>query len=270
MARRKKAEEVVDGFTALRAAQLAAGKGIHPHKTSLTEPREVVGTASPVKGTDYERGEGKVRVGHTAKPARHDIVCYECGFVFFLAGQLKSTYCPKCRSVLEATELTINGDWSGSLKTIGLVRIAPDGVVKEGGRIAANSVTLEGRIEGGKVDIFGKLRLCPGGRFAPEAVTVSDLIVAHGAVLKLEKELSLKRIEIAGEVYGKVRTTGAVVVCPGGIMSGDIVGHHLIVEDGAIVHATVAITPRGADAGRQVSGSPGNWTAAESNRRSAA
>ena len=267
VARRKKAEEVVNSFTTLRAAQLAAGKGIQPHRTTPGEVREV---AAPAKSTDHEPAAGKVRVGHTAKPDRHDIVCYECGFSFFLAGQLKTAYCPKCRSILEATELTISGEWSGSLKTIGLVRIAPDGVVKEGGRIAANCVTLEGRIEGGKVDIFGKLRLCPGGRFVPEAVLVSDLVVAPGAVLKLEKELSLKRIEIAGEVHGKLRATGVVVVCSGGRMSGDIVSHHLVVEDGGIVNATVAITPRGANAGKQGSGSQGSWTAAESNRRSAA
>lgn len=271
MARRKKADEVVDGFTTLRAAQRAAEKGVHPHKTSQLEPVEV---PKPPPGRESSAGTdgdaGKIRVGHTAKPTRHDIVCYECGFSFFLTGQLKSTYCPKCRSILDAAELTIKGEWCGTLKTIGLVTIASDGVVTEGARISANCVKLEGRIAGGKVGIFGRLYLCPGGVFVPEAVTLSELVVVSGASLKLAGELCLKGIEIAGEVHGMLRITGQAVVRSGGVMSGSLVGHHLVVEDGASMNATLAVTPTDASSVKQASGSPGNVAAAESNRRSAA
>lgn len=270
VARRKKADEVVDGYTTLQAAQRAAAKRVRAQQTSRAEAVATFPDPKPDKGTDSDHGAGKVRVGHTAQPTRHDIVCYECGFSFFLTGQLKSTYCPKCRSILEATEQTIEGDWNASLKTIGLIRIAPNGVVKEGGRISANCVVLEGRIEGGKVEVFGKLFVSPGGRFVPEVVRLTDLVVSSGARLNLDGDLSLRSIEIAGEVVGKLRTTGLAVVRAGGRLSGDLVGHHLVVEDGAVLNATIAVTPRDAGAGQQGSHSRNSWATVEGHRRSAA
>lgn len=270
MARRKKADEVVDGFTTLQAAQRAAAKGGHPQHPPA-EGAQPAAKAPPPEKVTADHASGKLRVGHTAQPTRHDIVCYECGFPFFLTGQLKSTYCPKCRSILEAAEQTIDGEWNGSIKTIGLVRITTNGVVKEGARIAANCVVLEGRIEGGKVDICGRLSLCPGGLFVPQSVKVADLAIMPGALLKVDGELSIRSIEIAGEVQGRLRTTGLVMVRAGGRLAGELVGHHLVVEDGAILNATIEITPRpDAVSGKQGAPAHENWPTAESNRRSAA
>jgi cytoskeletal protein CcmA (bactofilin family) len=267
LARRRKADEVVDGYTALQAAQRAAAKGV---RLQPAEAKSAVQPPGPEKPEDPDHDIGKVRVGHTAQPTRHDIVCYECGFSFFLAGQLKTTYCPKCRSMLEATEKTIDSEWVGSLKTIGLVRITATGVVKDGSVIAANCLQLEGRIAGGKVEVFGRLDVCPGGTFAQDAVRVADLSVKSGAVLRIEKELSLKSIEIAGEFHGKIKATGVVAVRAGGYLAGDVVGHHLVIEDGAALNAIIDITPQTVVSEKPGTRKQGEWTAAEGNRRSAA
>lgn len=266
MARRKKADDIVDGFTTLQAAQRATAKGVRAAKTALPPGKEATRDAEKQSSS---QAIDKARIGHTAQPTRHEITCYECGFAFLLTGQLKSTYCPKCRSILDATEQTIDGQWSGILKSIGIIRIAHNGVVKDG-RIVVNDLILEGRIEGGRVEVSGKLELCQGGWFVPESVVAGNIVIRSGASLVLDKDMKLKNLQIMGEVKGRIRATGIVEVRTGGYFHGDLVGHRLIVEDGGALNATVAVTPQDAVSGRQNPPATDNWAAESVHRRSAA
>ena len=239
MARRRQTEDVVDGFTTLKAAQLAASKGARPGKTKppteeVAPPREPEIKPVPVA---QER-----RIAHTAQPTRHDVVCYECGFAFLLTGQLRNTYCPKCRSILEAGEQTIDGEWTGIVKTIGVVRITATGVVKDG-KIATSEVILAGSIEGGKVQAFGRLEVCAGGKFVPEALEVRNLVIGVGAIVRMEKVFSLKNVEIFGELNASINATGLVALRAGCFFNGEVSCHHLVVDDGARMVASLKITP---------------------------
>ena len=265
MARRKKAEDVVDGFTTLQAAQRAAAKGVRAGKKAQPQEKEV---APHVESKPAAPAVDKARIGHTAQPTRHEIVCYECGYAFLLTGQLKSTYCPKCRSILDATEQTIDGEWNGTLKTIGVVRVTQTGVIRDG-RILANDLILEGRIDGGKIEVFGKLEMCPGGHFVPESIVAASLVIRPGTSLVIDKDMTLKSLQVMGELKARIRATGIVEIRAGGYFQGDLVSHHMIVEDGGALNATVAVTPQDAVSGKRSSLATDNLTA-DVHRRNAA
>ena len=268
MARRRKTEDIVDGFTTIKAAQRAAGKGTRVHREAGAEPPPQP-PAPPPEPKAVPQGDRK-RIGHTAQPARHDIVCYECGFSFLLTGQLRSTYCPKCRTILEAGEQVIDSEWTGVVKTIGVVKIAGTGVFRDG-RIAASNVVLAGRIAGGKVFVSGRFEVCPGGTFKPEAVDARNVVIGGGAVVEIGEELLLKNVEVYGELRASINASGIVTIKSGGLLRGRLTGHHLVVEDGGGLNAAIAVTPETAPvAGGRAEMPAAGGLVAQEHRRSAA
>ncbi len=233
---RQKPNTVVDGFMTMKAAQRAAGrKSTKPEATSASESQK----KEEPKSTTARAP--KARIGHTAQPTKHGIICYECGYQFTITGRLEGTYCPKCRAVLDASGCVIDTSWAGSVKTIGAVHVAADGVVS-GGSIVANDLILEGRIDGGKVQVFGSLSLCSGAVFKQQVVDARDLIVRAGAKLDLRRKLRFRNIEIAGDIRAEFEADGIVIVRAGGFLRGKVSGHHLVVEEGGGLKARVAIT----------------------------
>ena len=234
MARRRKTEDIVDGFTTIKAAQRAVSRGVRPPPAPAPIPPEPAAPKPPAPAVDPSR------IGRTAQPTRHSIVCYECGYAFTLTGQLKSTYCPKCRCILDATERTIDKEWSDSLKTIGTVRIAETGVVT-GGRLAANHIVLAGEIRGGRVEGFGRLEVLPGGRFNPDAGNVGALVIGPGARVDFPGEILLKDVEIRGVLRGRLTANGTVTIRAGGLFEGTLSTRHWVVDDGGGVRARVSV-----------------------------
>lgn len=234
MAKRHKSTGVVDGFTTLKAAERAKAA-----------PRPPPVAESPVaeKSPPAPPPEPLFRPDKTARPSRHDIICYECGFTFFLTGALKSTYCPKCRCILDAEEQRIDNDWSGNLKTIGTVVIGANGCLRDGSIVAGN-IVLEGKIAGGRVKAWGRLEIGPGGNYRPEFVDARDYAIRQGGLLKAPEKMTVRNMEIAGEFEGELESSGVVTVKPGGMLRGRLTGRSLVVEDGGGMDAFVDVGPR--------------------------
>ena len=183
------------------------------------------------------------RMARTTVPVKHHIECYECSYKFQMHGRATTTHCPKCRTLLDLTDHTIDAECVETVKTAGTIRLTPTGVLKSGNLIGSE-VILEGIVEGGRAarvtsdrvgrrrDLFGKGRV----RSRP----------AHRA--RARSSSSSKRSSIAmskspAPLRAKLTAMGVVTVKPGGLLEGEIKAVHLVVEDGGGLKAK-ATSPR--------------------------
>lgn len=237
MARRRKKSDVIDGFITMEAARRAAASG-PKRKKATAKPTAPKKRAAP--RASKPKSDGKVKIGRTIEPTKNEIVCYECEYAFTLTGELNKTYCPKCRCILEAKTETIDGVWSGGIRTIGDVVIAENGIVR-GGTVVARNVVLKGSIESGRVRVLGRLDVHPGGNFELQVVDAVDLVIREGSRVALTRKARFRHVEIEGELKAKLDTTGIVTIRQGALLRGQLRGAHLVVEEGGGLKAKLAI-----------------------------
>lgn len=221
MARHSKSS-VVDGFTALKAvrdAQKRKSGGGEAKPDSGERPRERGGAA---------RGGG---IGHTVLPTKHRITCYECEYVFTVTGRVGDTGCPKCHTTLKALDRKIDGESSDDIKTIGTVRVLAGGVIKDGA-VWAQDLVLEGRVEGGRVVIGGRLTVHPNAAVDLADISVRDLTVERDAQIASRRKLQFRDVDVKGELRARIEAEGHVRVYAGGLLRGGVTGAHLRVDEG--------------------------------------
>ncbi len=229
MAAKRKAE-IVDGFTALRAAQR-----VEKHSGARKEPDAA---ATPVPAT--EGSLGAKHVHRTVQPTRYDLTCYECGFRFKLSGRPRNTHCPKCRGVIDLGDHVIDGPWSETLRTGGKIHGTPQGVVSAG-TLVAGDLLLEGQLDGGSVEATHLLLLGPGARFSLDAVKAEDIQVTAGAEIALEGEAVFRNVTLEGRLRARLKADGVLTIRAGGCLEGRFEGAHLVVEEGGGLLAEVCV-----------------------------
>lgn len=220
----------VDGYTALKAAQHAERdpkKGHHP--VSSTEEKPSAQKSAPIAAK---------HIGRTVMPTKHEIVCYECGFVFHQAGRIQAAVCSKCHAKLSFLDLTIKTEWEDTIRTAGTVTIAPEGTII-GGEIIAGKVLLQGQVKGGVVKAMKSLTLSPGVTYSEEHTQTRDLILQEGAELKLSQPAKLRNADVFGRLEGRLIFEGQLFIRSGGSVYGEIQVQHLVVEEGGGLCAEV-------------------------------
>jgi len=180
--------------------------------------------------------------GKTVQPPKKHIECFECGYKFQLHGRAPNTTCNKCRAVLDLTDHIVDQRWSGTIKTGGMVRVLPNGVV-ESGTIIANDMVLEGVIESGNVRLMRRLEVRRGSRFSEKHTKAHDLLVADGATITLTEPVEYQNVVLVGALHASLHVTGAVTIHANGSFAGQLRTAHLIVEEGGGLSADVEVTP---------------------------
>lgn len=255
MARKSRPKEI-DGFTSIQAVRRSGRASrqarLRPSSSHLPERPPQEETAAPA--------ERKARIGQTALPQKHEIVCYECGYGFSLRGKVDRTYCPKCRCELEFKNITIEGEGSRTVKTIGTVEIA-SGAVVTGGEIIANNVVIAGDATAVDIRAVNRLELDRGARYDVSRGEIKDLVIRERGKFRFTRRIACRDLDIRGELNAKVAAQGRVTVHAGGLLKGEIGGAHLCVEDGGGLSIKADIRPQ------QGSGKPPEKPAAGTRRR---
>jgi cytoskeletal protein CcmA (bactofilin family) len=223
-----------DGYTSVRALRRA---GV-PSGEARTQPSR---TRPPGPGARRKPDPDALkdaRIGHTAVPLRHEIVCYQCGYAFVLQGRIEKPLCPKCREFLDATDRVIEAEWSQNVKTVGTVDIRAHAVVR-GAEIVGRDIILAGDAREGALHAFRCLELRPGADFDFGHVAARDLRVRAGASLVLTQVVSCRNLELEGEVRAAVSATDCVTIRAGGMLVGEVRCPHLVVEEGGGLKADV-------------------------------
>jgi len=231
-----KSPNLIDGVAAVRAARHSSGR--KPRQARRTPAaKQKPAPRPPAKSTRA------TRIGHTAMPPKHDIVCYQCGYAYVLQGRVDRTYCPKCREELTMKDIPISGSWSGDIKTIGRVEIRPDAVIT-GGDIVAMDILIAGDVRQATIRASRRIELGQGAQFAAGTLTVKELVIVGGCRLRIARRLDCADLDIRGTLQAKIRAAGTVTIRDGGGLSGELSTAHLVIEDGAGLNAQLHVGPQ--------------------------
>jgi hypothetical protein len=226
----------MDGLSVVRAMRHAKEAG--HEKPAPSAPAEPPPAKPPP-------GDGKAaRIGRTALPTKHEIICYECGYAFQSTGHVHNLRCSKCKKLLDQADYTIDTECREPVRTTGNIRLAASGVLISGA-LVGRDVTLAGRIEGGTVKANRRLELEAGAVFDPDLLTAPDLKIGCGLSLTLKGKKMYRHVEVCGELDAQLAASGVVTVRAGGHLKGLLLGHHLVVEEGGGLTAQVEIGEAG-------------------------
>ncbi len=234
---------VVSGFVAVEAVRRA---GLQPARPRIRtgpapqkpEPRPLPRGPQPlVIGSDGK--PPSPRIGHTALPPRHEIVCYECSYMFVMQGRVWTTQCPKCRQRLENVDHVIEDEHTESIRTIGKVTVTETGKLK-GCDVRARELLLAGAVKDARVET-GHLQLAPTARFDIKDIRAKNIVVEAGGEFAFEHKLSCRDVTVAGTLHAVLFSEGLILVQAGGFLKGELHGSHLVVEPGGALKADISI-----------------------------
>jgi cytoskeletal protein CcmA (bactofilin family) len=231
-----KKTKVVDGFTAIRAAQEAAR---HGHGDPLRPDAK----PPPESGRPEPAVKAGTRIGRSVIPSKREIVCPVCGYVSEVTGKLQLFVCQGCRHRMKLDDLTLpGGDWSGEVETGGNVTLPADARLT-GGKITANDIDLHGKMEGVELRACRRLRVHPGSSVDWARVTFRDLEIGPGLRITPGKALELRHVELRGALCGNLRLTGTLTIHATGDFSGQVRAAGLQVAEGGGLRAALDIDP---------------------------
>jgi len=222
---------VIDGYSSVQAIRRSQ------KRTDARPP--VAQRALPSRQDEGKSGkQAGAKIDHTVIPQKHEVVCYECEYVFMVSGSIKDTMCPKCHRSLRMEDLAIDGKWTESIRTIGTVNIKAETIL-EGAEIRARDIILAGNAENGIIRAGRKLELHKGAKFNIAKTRMMDLVIRKGADFAIPATISLRNLEVEGTLKARVFADGVVVIKRGAILDGELHTPHLVVEDGGGLKAQV-------------------------------
>jgi len=224
---------VIDGFSSVQAIRRAQ------RRTETDTPGRSGGKPDQQKENGHAKKAG-ARIDHTVIPGKHEIICYECDYLFMLAGRIQDTMCPKCHKPLKVTDHVIDGEWAESLRTIGTINIK-EGAVLNGSELRARDIILAGNAENGIIRAGRRLELCKGARLNMAKTRMKDVFVRKGGEFEFSSTITLRDLEIEGSLKARIFADGLVIIKNGGTLDGELHTPHLVVEDGGGLKARVVI-----------------------------
>lgn len=235
MASRK--AKVVDGFTAIRAAQEAARHGRGDPLRQNSETPKPNSTADPKAGT---------RIGRSVMPSKREVICPECGIPSSVVGKVELWVCTHCRHRMKLQDLEIpEGDWEGDIEVGGTVIIS-SGARLKGGKITANDIVLQGHMDG--VELKASHKLTIGALAKPDWVRLKTLDMELGVGVNLTpgKPIEGRHMHLHGKFNGNAVLGGTLYIYPDGDFSGQLRAAGLHVEEGGGFRAQLDVKPENA------------------------
>ncbi|GEM_PF-967854 len=234
MASRK--TQIVDGFTAIRAAQEAArhGRG-DPVRPDAKE--DVAADTSP------PTAKAGSRIGRSVMPSKREVICPACGAPSEVTGMVQLFVCNTCRHRMKLEDVKIpEGEWEEDLEVGGTV-IVPTGAVLKGGSITANDVILQGKMEGCEVRATRLMTI--GSHAKPDWVRLKslDLELGYGVNLTPGKPVEGRNLILHGKFSGNAILTGTLTIHADGDFSGQLRAAGLQVEEGGGLRAQLDVNP---------------------------
>lgn len=205
----------------------------------LTSVRLLRDRSGPAARGAVEGPAGWSRVGHTVAPTVYGVICYECGFAFTVRGRLHAVSCPKCRKALDTETHRLEGAWSGRLRTLGMVEIAPDARL-EAVEITAGRCRVAGALLSGRLTVTGLCVLAVPLDLAAVTLQTVDLAIESGTTMAFE-QLACRDLDVAGRVDGRFQCGGCLTVRAGGWLTGAVVAARWRVEADARIEALIQI-----------------------------
>ena len=188
-----------------------------------------------------------VSVARTAIPTKRLIVCYACGYSHTAAGQLRVPYCPKCKTLLNANDLTIDSKCGEDTLTIGDVAILPGAEFDAGLKVAGKIVKVGADVSPlASLTATEELVLLAGSKTAGVKIEnfSGKTIVPAGETVEVEGAFTCTELDIGGKLCAATHVERGATLRAGSTLHGSFAGPRLTVEDGATISADARIEPR--------------------------
>ena len=228
----KKKTSVIDGFASVQAVKRSG----RTSKEARTRPSASRLPDNAGAGKRKSSPKNEARIGQTAMPARHELVCYSCDYAFTVQGRIHFYICPKCKHELDTTDHVINDKWSLDIKTMGSIEIKP-GAVLEPVTLVAQNIIVAGDAKKATLQITRHLELCEGAAVDLGKITMRDLVIRPGATFVTKRKMNCRQIDIGGTLKAKLRAEDRIIIRKGARFTGELYTPRLIVEDGARISA---------------------------------
>ncbi|MDA0990807.1 MAG: polymer-forming cytoskeletal protein [Verrucomicrobia bacterium] len=232
MAAKNKDPQIIDGFSSVQAVK-RSGKG-HAPKTRPSATR--LPDQQPKAKARSTTGEA--RIGQTAVPVTHELVCYKCDYAFRVRGRIHYTFCPKCKQELDMSDHTIAGVWDLDVKTMGNI-IVEKGVTLRGVTLIAQNISVAGDVREATIQVTRRLELLPSGKLDLKSVQMRDFSIGPKAVFSTRRKIECRQLDIAGTLSAIVRAEALVTIRATGSFKGELYSPTLNVEDGAQISAAL-------------------------------
>ncbi len=229
--------KVIDGYSSIQALR----QGGHLSQEAKTRPSSTKLPEPPPKKKDGSIEKPAGRFGSTIIPDKYEIVCYQCGYSFLLTGQLRKTFCPKCREELKIKDYIIDAEWSGTIKTIGTVDIKSGGSLKNA-NITAGRLIIDGDAGVNSVINASRiLELGPNAKFDMSNISMTDLLIREGSKASIQQEISCRNLVVEGCLNIKTVNCEHAVLKKNGYLDGKLTAGSLTVEEGCGMNAELHI-----------------------------
>lgn len=241
MAAKHKAQ-VINGFQSVQAVK-RAGRASTKARTRETQTRLPDQQEDPEPGSKQKA----TRIGQTAVPEKHELVCYACDYQFITHGRIHNSFCPKCKRELDMGNHVVIGDWTLDVKTMGTIDVKADAVVA-GATLIAQNMILAGNIEDARVvQVTRSLELYPGAKLQPKTLMTRRLTFHAESKFSFRRKIACQTVDIGGTLRANLHAEESVTIRAGATFKGEIYTPRLIVEDGATISASMflgqAVTP---------------------------
>ncbi|MGA0369933.1 MAG: hypothetical protein ACO3N7_10850, partial [Kiritimatiellia bacterium] len=232
-----KKTKVVDGFTAIRAAQEAARHGRGDPLRPESETPKTPGTADARAGS---------RIGRSVMPTKREIICPACGVPSLVVGKVDLWVCTQCRHRMKLQDVKIEpGEWKDELEVGGTVTVLP-GAKLVGGKITANDIVLQGEMQGVELRACHKLVIHKEAKPDWVRLKMMDLELGPGVNLTPGKPIEGRHLHLHGKFSGNAVLQGTLYIYADGDFSGQLRAAGLQVEEGGGFRAQLDVKPENA------------------------
>ena len=216
----------------------AAPKGV---EIKLRAPRE---ERPPVAAAVVEEaGSLLSKFGGMWGKQRSSVVeCFDCKAQQEVTSAASSTTCPKCSAHLDLRDYKITTSFSRAIRTHGEVHVTSRGDLSSS-NVVCRSAIIEGKLRG-NLHCAGTATINYSGKI-PGRLTADQVIIERKAEVQFFRRLTVKRIEIHGQMTGEVVAETVVVIHRNASLDGDVTAKSISVEKGGMFTGQLVIGSSG-------------------------
>ena len=216
----------------------AAPKGV---EIKLRAPRE---ERPPVAAVIAEEaGSLLSKFGGMWGKQRSSVVeCFDCKAQQEVTSAASSTTCPKCSAHLDLRDYKITTSFSRAIRTHGEVHVTARGDLSSS-NVVCRSALIEGKLRG-NLHCAGTATINYSGKI-PGRLTADQVIIERKAEVQFFRRLTVKRIEIHGQMTGEVVAETVVVIHRNASLDGDVTAKSISVEKGGMFTGQLVIGSSG-------------------------
>jgi len=212
------------------------------NEIKLRAPREEHYAPAPVPIAE-EAGSFLSKLDGLWGKQRSSVVeCFDCRAKQEVTSAASSTTCPKCSAHLDLRDYKITTSFSRAIRTHGQVHVTARGDLSSS-NVLCRSALIEGKVRG-NLHCAGTATINYSGKF-PGRLTADQVLIERKAEIQFFRRVTVKSIEIRGQMTGEVMAETVVVIHRNASLDGDVTAKSISVEKGGMFSGQLVIGSSG-------------------------